>query len=363
LTNPTNSTSEGNLPTEDLPPKSPSTAAGLARNISRYRSRKDEATDSSLQSIVEDVNNISVTPSTVTNMTVDDDDWSMGSMFSFRKKRQQQKAARQQQAKLKPRSVLDKHLSNPNDYNEVSMWRSNKGRIVASGERRSEKHQLPAMPMDRKVSFDNGQEINKAVSKKLGQVSYYQKSPREKSRFTEHSDATNPPTIEFDDAELRWKIKNHIATESCVSSNVVLTIHVRDANERVLITNCHGVSVQIHGRKMKSLLIGDCSDVSVVFDTVTHACEVIHCKSTAIQTTGICPGFAIERSKGVTIWLSHESMKLSNVVTSKCTEVTVSLPKGPTENDYDRKELTLPERFVHQFNEGEVKSRVSSVCR
>ncbi len=306
---------------------------------------------------MEDVNKISVSPSSITNMTVDEDEWSMGSMFSFGKRRQQKAA---QLAKLKSTSSLEKRLSK--DFQQASKWRSNDDETRSvDGREKSAKSQAPEAPLSRKVSFDDYKDA-KALSRKHGQLSY-RRSPREKSCLTEYSDDSQPPNIEFEDEELRWKIENHIATESSAKSNVVLTIHVGDPRQRVLIRNCHGVSVQIHGRKMKSLLVCDCSDISVVFDSVSHACEIVHCKAVAIQTTGICPAFALDRSKGVTVWLSQESMKISNLVTSKCAEVSVSLPKGPTENDHDRTELALPERYVHQFSGGEVKSRVSSVCR
>lgn len=322
-------------------------------------SEQDLADDSSLQAIVDDVNKIRVTPSTITNMTINEDDWSMGSIFSFGKSRQEKAA---QHGKSKSRGTFEKQPSN--HFQEASKLVSNtndRTPSVGGRERKSEKSMEPAIPVSRKVTFDNHKET-KTLSPKLGQVSF-RRSPREKSSITGRSDDSNPPKIEFEDKELRWIIQNHIATESSANSNVVLTIHVRDAKERVLIQNCHGVSVQIHGRKIKSLLVCDCSDISVVFDTVTHACEIVQCKSAAIQTTGICPAFTIDKSKRVTVWLSQESMKISNLVTSKCTEVAVSLPKGQIENDYDRTELPLPERYVHHFSEGEVKSRVSSICR
>jgi Adenylate cyclase associated (CAP) C terminal len=289
---------------------------------------------------VEDVNQISVSPSTVTNMTIDgDDEWSMGSMFSFGKKRRQRKQNR------------------PDALSQVSA-----DSRQSKGHRGSSKTRQDGI-LSRKVSFDDQK---KNIGRKHGQLSF-RRSPREQVRphntKESNNDKTGSPNIEFDDQELQWKIQNHISTEDASQSNVVLTIHVSDARERVLIQNCHGVSVQIHGRKMKSMMICDCSDLNVVFDTVSNTCDIVHCKHVAIQTTGVCPTFAMERTKGVTVWLSVESMKVSNIVTSKCTEVNVSLPRGSDDNDYDRRELALPERYVHQFSGGEMKSRVSSVCR
>ena len=155
-------------------------------------------------------------------------------------------------------------------------------------------------------------------------------------------------------------IENHIAMDDATTSTVVLTIHVFDPSQKVIVRNCHGVSVDIHGKRMKSLSIEDCSDMNIVFDSVAHACNIVHCKGVAAETTGVCPKFALDRVKGVTIWLSRQSRDISNIVTSKCTEVSVLLPSEESDNDYERQELALPEKYVHQFSGGRGKSRVSS---
>jgi hypothetical protein len=70
----------------------------------------------------------------------------------------------------------------------------------------------------------------------------------------------------------------------------------------------------------------------------------------------------MERTKGITIWLSQESMDVSNVVTTKSADIGVSVPIAGSDGEYERKELSLPEKYVHQFAGGEMKSRVSSAC-
>jgi hypothetical protein len=70
----------------------------------------------------------------------------------------------------------------------------------------------------------------------------------------------------------------------------------------------------------------------------------------------------MERTKGITIWLSQESMDVSNIVTTKCADIDVSVPTGRLDGEYERKQLSLPEKYVHQFAGGHVKSRVSSAC-
>lgn len=356
--NQTRPTDPGSLVSQErrtcgLPPRVPPASDGDDSQGSR------SCRDSSLQSIVEDVNQISVSPSTVTNMTIEgDDEWSMGSMFSFGKKRRQRKG-------IAGDAALQHSTSVESNTSSDFPRSSRSGKVRGSSFSRGGASQAKSRQgggLSRKVSFDD-KESKRKMGRKLSQPSFRQ-SPREKlCPQTNIINGGNPPNIEFEDQELRWKIENHISTEDPAQSNVVLTIHVSDSRERVLIQNCHGVSVQVHGRKMKSMLVCDCSNLNVVFDTVGSSCEIVHCKNVAVQTTGVCPTFAMERAKGITVWLSAESMKVSNIVTSKCTEVNVSLPKGSVDNDHDRREMTLPERYVHQFNKGEMKSRVSSVCQ
>ena len=100
--------------------------------------------------------------------------------------------------------------------------------------------------------------------------------------------------------------------------------------------------------------------MNLVFNSVAHACNIVHCKGIAAEATGVCPKFSLDRVKGVTIWLSRQSREVSNIVTSKCTEVSVLLPSDTSDNDYERQELALPEKYVHQFAGGRVRSRVSS---
>lgn len=315
--------------------------------------QEPSATPEVSAAVVKDDNKIPVSPSKVAKKTAHDDERSVGSMFSFKKRRDQKKATG---TKLKSKGFSSK------DSQAASMWHPTVDSTLSINDREEcFKSRSSPVSSSRIVSFDHHKEPKK-TPRKHGQLSHCQ-SPREKLRLSEYSDDSHPPNIEFQDKELRWKIENHIAIENNVKNKVVLTIHVGDSRQRVFISNCHGVSVQIHGRKMKSLLVSDCSDVSVVFETVSHASEIVHCKNVAIQTTGICPTFALERSRGITVWLSNESKTISNIVTSSCTGVNVSLPRGPTDDDNERTELLLPERYVHHFSGGEVKSRVCSVCR
>ena len=165
------------------------------------------------------------------------------------------------------------------------------------------------------------------------------------------------PKVEFIEEEKQWVIADQATSGTSKFEKVVLTIHVFDTQQHVYIHNCHGVTIQIHGKKANEILIDSCSHVNIIFGSVIGTCEVVNSKKVALETIGVCPTFAIEKTDGITVWLSKESMKVSNFVTSKCSEVSISIPEGG--DDCDRKEIPLPEQFVHKFHHGEVKSVAS----
>jgi hypothetical protein len=259
------------------------------------------------------------------------DEWSLGSMFSFGKKLNRRNSSR------------DRSLFN----DETSTTSSRTGSIKPKD-----------FLLRRKVSFDN------MPAKKVPSSHYgYRQSPQYKvSHHTDSHEEGIHPRIDYDEVNRLWMIENHFAMEDATTSTVVLTIHVFDPSQKVIVRNCHGVSVDIHGKTMMSLSVEDCSDLNLVFNSAAHACNIVHCKNVAAETTGVCPKFSMDRVKGITVWLSRQSRDISNIVTSKCTEVSVLIPSGESDNDYERQELALPEKYVHHFAGGRVKSRVSSTA-
>jgi hypothetical protein len=286
-----------------------------------------------LQSLVEEVNKIHVSPSNVTSMTIDTDDWSLGSMLSFGKKLKRRKGS---------------FVERRSGHNDEASTGSRSSRAGSS--------KLRDASLRRKVSFDD-----KSANLKNGSFGSRQ-SPREKVSQVDSIFDGAPPRVEYEEHIHQWTIENHFASDDGSSSNIVLTIHVFDSNQKVSIRNCHGVSVDIHGKTMKSVTIEDSSDLNVVFDSVSDACNIVHSKNIAAETTGICRHFAMDRTKGINIWLSRESRDVSKITTSKCTKVSVLLPISDSETDYERRELALPEKYTHQFTGGTMKSRVSSVA-
>lgn len=120
--------------------------------------------------------------------------------------------------------------------------------------------------------------------------------------------------------------------------------------------NCDEVTIKVKGTKLKSLIIDKCEKVNVVFESIISGCEVVNSKKIGAQVDGVCPVFTIDKTIGVTIWLSEASCGVSSFSTSLSSEMNVSIPDGD-----DRKEMPIPEQFVHRIVDGGVTSEVSDL--
>jgi adenylyl cyclase-associated protein len=116
------------------------------------------------------------------------------------------------------------------------------------------------------------------------------------------------------------------------------------------------VTIKINGGKLKSVVVDTCTRVNVIFGTIISGCEVVNSKKIAVQSDGVCPVFTIDKTIGATIWLSEESCKVSSFTTSMSSEMNVNIPDGD-----DRKEMPIPEQFVHKLEGGALTSEVSDL--
>ena len=118
------------------------------------------------------------------------------------------------------------------------------------------------------------------------------------------------------------------------------------------------VTIKILGTKFKSIIVDKCTKVNVIFPTVISGCEIVNSKKIACQSDGVCPVFTIDKTVGVSIYLSKESADVSSFTTSMSSEMNVSIPEGE-----DYKEIPIPEQFIHMISNGSLKSEVSELYR
>lgn len=165
------------------------------------------------------------------------------------------------------------------------------------------------------------------------------------------------PVLEYQERGNKWIIENQDKDSvKNTGENGILVVQVKDPKEQVYIFNCEEVTVKIDGGKLKSVVIDTCTKVNVLFDTIISGCEIVNSKKIAVQADGVCPVFTIDKTIGVTIWLSEESSKISSFTTSMSSEMNVNIPDGE-----DRKEMPIPEQFVHKIVSGALTSEVSDL--
>jgi adenylyl cyclase-associated protein len=165
------------------------------------------------------------------------------------------------------------------------------------------------------------------------------------------------PILEYQERGTKWVIENHDGDSvKNYSDNGILEVEISDPKQQVYIFNCDEVTIKVNGGKLKSLIVDTCTKVNVVFDSIISGCELVNSKKIAIQTDGICPVFTIDKTVGVTIWLSEASCAVSSFSTSMSSEMNVSIPEGD-----DRKEIVIPEQFCHKITNGSLSSTVSDL--
>jgi adenylyl cyclase-associated protein len=165
------------------------------------------------------------------------------------------------------------------------------------------------------------------------------------------------PILEYQERGTKWVIENHDADSAKNhSDNGILEVEISDPKQQVYIFNCDEVTIKVNGGKLKSLVVDSCTKVNVVFDSIISGCELVNSKKIAIQADGVCPVFTIDKTVGVTIWLSEASSAVSSFTTSMSSEMNVSIPDGD-----DRKEICIPEQFCHKIGDGKLSSEVSDL--
>jgi len=128
-----------------------------------------------------------------------------------------------------------------------------------------------------------------------------------------------------------------------------------DMKQTIYIEACHDATFIIK-TKVKSVQIISCKNTQIVVESALSGVEITNCEKIKVQAVKNVPNFSIDKSNGVTIYLSEESLG-AEFVTSKSGEMNVVIPKG----EDDSVELPLPEQFVHRFKDGKVTSEVSGL--
>ena len=80
--------------------------------------------------------------------------------------------------------------------------------------------------------------------------------------------------------------------------------------------------------------------------------EIVNSKSLQIQVTGKAPTVSADKTDGLHLFLSKDSLD-TELLTSKCSETNVSWPNGE-----DWEEKAVPEQFITTIKEGKVRTEI-----
>jgi len=149
-----------------------------------------------------------------------------------------------------------------------------------------------------------------------------------------------PPKFQLDGN--KWQVENQ-------ENNRDIVISETETKQVVYIFGCIGSTVLIKG-KVNAITIDGCKRTAVVFESAISGVEIVNCTSLEVQITGKVPSVAIDKTSGVQLYLSKETLE-AEIVTSKSSEMNILFP-GVGDNDLT--ELPLPEQYKTLIKDGKL---------
>jgi adenylyl cyclase-associated protein len=125
--------------------------------------------------------------------------------------------------------------------------------------------------------------------------------------------------------------------------------------QSILISRCNKTIVKVNG-KANAIQIDNCSELSIVIDSLVSSLEVIKATKFALQIDGVAPTVIMDQVDGATIYLSRANLD-TEVFTSKCSGMNVVLPAREGLED-DDKECPVPEQIRSYVKNGALVSEI-----
>jgi len=142
----------------------------------------------------------------------------------------------------------------------------------------------------------------------------------------------------------KWAVEFQVDNKA-----IIIKADECNTKQSVNIYRCIGCVIQVQG-KVNAILMDDCEKTAVVCNEgCVSSVDVVNCKSVEVQIDKNAPTLLVDKTDGLQIYLQKDSMAL-NIITSKSSEVNVSVP-GATEDD-DANESALPEQFCSVHKDG-----------
>ena len=230
------------------------------------------------------------------------------------------------------------HQQNPNDMGAI-FAELNRGEAVTSGLKKVDKSQM---------THKN--------------PSLRSQAPVQPSRTDSNSSRGKSPTPIRKPEALRAKKPsrkdlegNKWTVEHFESEAKPITIQA-EKQQSILISRCKSVDILVNG-KANSIIVDGCQRVNLIVETLVSAIEVVNCARFNIQVTGTLPSVQMDKVDQSSIYLSEESLKVTEIYTSKCSAINIVVP--PESEEQDSVERPVPEQLKSYVNsKGELVTEV-----
>lgn len=126
-------------------------------------------------------------------------------------------------------------------------------------------------------------------------------------------------------------------------------------NHSILISRCHKTVVKV-SNKANAITIDNCSNLSIIVDSLVSSLDVVKSPKFALQIDGFVPTVMLDQIDGATIYLSEQNLH-TEFFSSKCTAVNIMLPPKDGIED-DTKECPVPEQIKSYIKDGVLVSEI-----
>ena len=146
----------------------------------------------------------------------------------------------------------------------------------------------------------------------------------------------------------KWLIENYDNPGQMIEIEAAI-------NHSLLISRCTKTTIRVIG-KANAISLDNCTQTSLVIDSLVSAVDVIKCPKFEMQVLGMLPTIMLDQVDGAAIYLNKETLHTTEVYTSKCTGVNVNMPGQSEDDDYVEK--PLPEQLKSMVRNGVLTSEI-----
>jgi adenylyl cyclase-associated protein len=214
----------------------------------------------------------------------------------------------------------------------------NQGSAVTSTLRKVDKSEMTHKnPNLRATSVvpDRSDSQTSTTSSTRGKSPLPSKKPKPSSMRTK-----KPPRKELDGN--KWYIEHYENASEVIEIPAQLT-------HSILISRCNKAIIKVNN-KANAISIDNCTNLSIIVDSLVSSVEVIKSPKFALQIDGVVPTVMLDQVDGGMIYLNQNSLD-TDILTSKCSGMNIVLPAKEGSDD-DDKECPLPEQFRSYVKNG-----------